>query len=68
MRMKIFKVIITRFDSLENRQPIYKTSKLFKTKLKAKQYVESIKIREKPYRGYDDEIYPQFSIRSINII
>jgi hypothetical protein len=66
--MKVFKVITTQFDSLENRNPHYRTSKLFSSLRKAEKFVKEQKQKNKNYKGWDGETYPQYAIRQKVVI
>jgi len=64
----IYKLTRTGFDSLENHNPRYtNVIGFFSTQKSAQRMLTKLEKSEKKYRGYDDETYPQFKIKSYKV-
>lgn len=66
--MKIYKVIRTDFDTLENRDPFVTTRVgIFKIRKKAEEAIEKNRTSNKIYKGWDDKEYPIYKIVEMRI-
>ncbi len=71
---KIYKLTITHFDSMENRseRAIYRNEYYFAdgdttVEQKIKEFKDNY-IHKTPYKAWDDETYPKYDVREIEIL